>query len=389
MFALSFSRAALALSALACVSDVLAAPAWYSHHHSPSALPVSSTPVFSPTPSASASATSSAVASSSLLSLPTSGIPSSSGVSGSLGSASPSGTASATSTPVPTSGPSTGPHFVVYSDQWVSGQTGPPDPSAIEGFNVLALSFLLTSGAADQAQSWAELTADQRSTIKSQYAAADVKLVVSAFGSTDSPTTSGADPTGTANTIASWVKQFDLDGVDVDYEDFQAMDDGTAVQWLVTFTNALRAQLPAGQYIITHAPVAPWFSDNSQFPGGAYLEVDQQAGSAIDWYNIQFYNQGASEYTTCTGLLTSSSSAWPKTSIFEIAAAGVPLNKLVIGKPGDSSAASNGFMDQATLADCVGQALAKGWNAGVMAWEFPSASSSWIQTVRGSAFPLN
>ena len=54
--------------------------------------------------------------------------------------------------------------------------------------------------------------------MKSQYAAAGIKLVVAAFGSTDVPTTTGADPVGTANTVAAWVKRYQLDGVDVDYE---------------------------------------------------------------------------------------------------------------------------------------------------------------------------
>ena len=42
--------------------------------------------------------------------------------------------------------------------------------------------------------------------------------MVSAFGSTDIPTTTGADPVATANTMAAWVKQYQLDGIDVDYE---------------------------------------------------------------------------------------------------------------------------------------------------------------------------
>lgn len=29
------------------------------------------------------------------------------------------------------------PRFVAYQDAWVSGETGPPAPSAINGFNVL------------------------------------------------------------------------------------------------------------------------------------------------------------------------------------------------------------------------------------------------------------
>lgn len=78
-----------------------------------------------------------------------------------------------------------------------------------------------------QAQEWTTLTAAQRSTIKSQYAAAGIKLIVSAFGSTDIPTSTNADPIATANNFANWVKQYSLDGIDVDYEDFGAFDSGS------------------------------------------------------------------------------------------------------------------------------------------------------------------
>ncbi|KAH9940902.1 glycoside hydrolase [Epithele typhae] len=257
--------------------------------------------------------------------------------------------------------------FVVYSDKFVSGLTGPPPVSEIQGFNVFALSFLLISGPADKAVEWsAQLTAAQRSSIKAEYEAAGVSLIVSVFGSTDAPTSIGADPTSTANTMAAWVKEFGLDGLDVDYEDFNAMDagDGKAEAWLATFTRQLRTQLPQGQFILSHAPVAPWFSVNSLFSAGAYLTVDKTVGSLIDWYNVQFYNQGSTEYTTCTSLLNTSGGSWPKSSVFEIAAAGVPLDKLVIGKPGLSSGdASSGFIDPSTLAGCLAQAKAKGWGA--------------------------
>jgi hypothetical protein len=81
-----------------------------------------------------------------------------------------------------------------------------------------ALAFLLTEGAFDKAAEWTQLTAAQRSAVKAQYAAAGIKLIVSAFGSTDAPTSSGNDPVATANTMAAWVIQFSLDGIDVDYE---------------------------------------------------------------------------------------------------------------------------------------------------------------------------
>ncbi|KZP12797.1 glycoside hydrolase family 18 protein [Athelia psychrophila] len=261
------------------------------------------------------------------------------------------------------------PHFVVYSDQYISGLTGPPPVAEVKGWNVFTMSFLLTEGAYDKAEEWTQLTAAQRSTIKAQYKAAGISLIVSLFGSTDVPTSSGADPVKTAQTMAAWVKEYSLDGVDVDYEDFNAMDaqNGSAENWLISFTNALRAELPVGQYILTHAPVAPWFSP-THYASGAYLKVNQEVGSQIDWYNIQFYNQGTTEYTTCASLLTTSSSTWPNTALFQIAASGVPENKLVIGKPGNSADADNGYIAPATLATCVAQAKAKGWSGGVMSW---------------------
>ncbi|TFK83689.1 glycoside hydrolase family 18 protein [Polyporus arcularius HHB13444] len=283
------------------------------------------------------------------------------------------------------------PRWVIYSDKWVSGATGPPAVSEIAGFNVFALSFLLIGGAADKALEWTQLSASDRSTIKSEYSAAGISLIVSAFGATDAPTTGGANAASTANTMAAWVKQYDLDGLDVDYEDFTAMDksDGSAEAWLATFTQQIRTQLPQGQFILTHAPVAPWFSVSNIFAGGAYLKVDQTVGGLIDWYNVQFYNQGTTEYTTCDSLLNTSGGDWPGSSVFEIAAAGINLNKIVIGKPAQAAGdANNGYIAPATLATCVSNAKAKGWNAGVMVWEFPDAAASWISTVRSVAYPV-
>ena len=96
--------------------------------------------------------------------------------------------------------------------------------------------------------------------------------------------------------------------------------------------------------------------------------------------------EGATEYTTCEGLLTQSSSTWPKTSVFEIVASGVSANKLVIGKPGGASDATNGFIDPATLGTCVNQAAAAGWKGGVMAFQFPNADAAWIKAAKGTAF---
>lgn len=165
----------------------------------------------------------------------------------------------------------------------------------------------MTTGPADQALEWQTLSACERSTIKSQYAAAGIKLLVSVFGATDAPTTAGCDPTTLANTMAAWVQKYDLDGIDVDYEDFDAFDSssGSAVPWLETFTKQLRVHLPQGNYILTHArvlflifskslrsnhltlAVAPWFQSNA-WSGGGYLAIDQAVGNLIDWVRCGF-----------------------------------------------------------------------------------------------------
>lgn len=123
--------------------------------------------------------------------------------------------------------------------------------------------------------------------------------MVSAFGSTDSPVTAGVDPADCARRLAAWVKQYNLDGVDIDWEDMQAMNTNKGESWLITFQAELRAQLPAGQYLISHAPVAPWFTSGPDYESGAYVKVHQEVGDGIDFYNIQFYNQGQGVYEDC------------------------------------------------------------------------------------------
>jgi len=80
------------------------------------------------------------------------------------------------------------------------------------------LAFLTSRGALDNAGSWASLSDGDRAAVKAQYAAAGISLIVSAFGSTETPTSSGLDPVGAANDMGNWVKQYGLDGIDIDYE---------------------------------------------------------------------------------------------------------------------------------------------------------------------------
>jgi len=121
-----------------------------------------------------------------------------------------------------------------------------------------------------------------------------------------------------------------------------------------------------------------YFRFGPNYKGGGYLQVHQMVGSLIDWYNVQFYNrqsptvplfwyltcqaEGPNEYTTCKNLLTTSSNNAPQSALFQIAANGVPLSKLVIGKPAIPSDADSGVMSTSLLADCLRQAKQRGWS---------------------------
>ena len=138
--------------------------------------------------------------------------------------------------------------------------------------------------------------------------------MVSAFGSTQNPTTSGYDPTTCALKLADFVKNNHLDGVDIDWQDTTAFQNGKGEQWLITFTTVLRANLPNA--IITHAPQAPYFGGTTlQYPKNGYLAVNAAVGSMIQFYNVQFYNQGSTSYNTSASLFNVSAGWASGTSV--------------------------------------------------------------------------
>ena len=69
-------------------------------------------------------------------------------------------------------------------------------------------------------------------------------------------------------------------------------------------------------------------------------------------------------YTDCDSLLTKSTWRHPETSLMESAAAGVDLNRIVVGKPGIAADANDGFMNPFQLAKCVKQGEDDGWTGG-------------------------
>ena len=116
-----------------------------------------------------------------------------------------------------------------------------PGYSAPTDYNVVNLAFWTRDGPADVALVWSDLytyvssdnpwnctsTSSCQSAWKKAYNDAGTKILVSAFGATDFPTSAGADAAATCGDIASFVLDNNLDGVDLDWEDNAAMDAGT------------------------------------------------------------------------------------------------------------------------------------------------------------------
>lgn len=138
-------------------------------------------------------------------------------------------------------------------------------------------------------------------------------------------------------------------------------------------SQTLRKELPSPQYLLTAAPIAPWFS-TKRYGTASWTNIHRQI--PLDWYNVQYYNQGADKYNTLSTLLWDSGDFFPQSSIFElIVHSKIPANSLVIGKPALRKDANDGYMNESLLAQCMADALKQGWSAGLMFWQYRSETS--------------
>lgn len=94
----------------------------------------------------------------------------------------------------------------------------------------------------------------------------------------------------------------------------------------------------------------------------------------IQFYNVQFYNQGTTSYNNAAGLFNNSGGWAPGTSVNEIIARGVASNKIVVGKPATVADASSGsYMTASSISSAIlANYQFNGWQTGVMFWQYSS-----------------
>lgn len=149
--------------------------------------------------------------------------------------------------------------YVDRMNQWwppeaIATGIGVPGYAKPSIYNFIALAFWsYSSGALDIVNIWSDpmryfggasrfgnSNDEVQKNLKKLYNDGGVKILISAFGATEFPTSGGVDPTDCANKLGNFVKNNNLDGVDIDWEDNAAMEAGRGEAWLITFTRRLR-----------------------------------------------------------------------------------------------------------------------------------------------------
>ncbi len=171
---------------------------------------------------------------------------------------------------------------------------------------------------------------------------------------------------GLVEQIVSSLGSIGADGVDIDFEDSDALTgkagyDG--ITFLSELTSGLSQALPPGS-IITHAPQTPYWDKSSSYKA-AYYTVHSQVGNFIAWYNNQFYNNPRYD-----------KDAAAKVASYLMVAEEIGPTKLLMGvsiDPNDEGAVSLDDMAQNVITPLRAQfppAPQSMQFGGVMTWEF-------------------
>lgn len=169
--------------------------------------------------------------------------------------------------------------------------------------------------------------------------------------------------------LRSLLADHHFDGVDLDIEETFSLAD---TEHLIS---ALHDDFGAG-FTVTLSPVASDLWGGSSFSGGfSYADLDAAEGSAVSWYNAQFYNGWGSLSSTA--------------DYDRVVDNGIPASKVVAGALTNGANGGSGYVPVGTLTGTV-SALAGSYPdfGGVAGWEYfnaigtGDAPATWYSAVR-------
>lgn len=269
--------------------------------------------------------------------------------------------------------------YIAYADLGSTAALQTAVTTALaSGYNLLVLAFWLdpTTGADNYsaAKLWQQLSPTEQRALIAAAHAKGARIIVSLGGSTfhnyDHVAAADYGRAGAEFAVAN-----NLDGVDFDMEGLDLAVTTNILTWLTTATAAARAVLGPTR-LITHAPQAPYFSPVERPFFGVYLKfATQTPRPSVDYYLIQYYNQGDT-YMTYKTQMIDDSSYHPGTAVAELIAAGLDRRTIVVGRltqPRDSPDHPETWIDPSTLGKWIQMAAKEiNWQTGFSTWQWHS-----------------
>lgn len=230
---------------------------------------------------------------------------------------------------------------------------------------------------------WTEFSASQRDSIINSMNSKNMKLLLSFGGAStfkdvgaqsifSSPTYS--DPSILAQELTNHCVNYRYHGIDLDIEHFPTTTtyndtDKLAIYFgqLSQYIKQKSSSILGYPVIVSHAPQSPYFngpSDSSlSLYGYIYSRIEKMYGMYIDFYNIQYYNQG-SNYTDYYSIFTNDNTF--KASVLQLIYGGdinsnyqyMDSSKIVVGKGSNLDESAGGgyiplYISPVTNSNCM------------------------------------
>lgn len=189
-----------------------------------------------------------------------------------------------------------------------------------------------------------------------------------------------------AGQLAAFVTEYNLDGIDIDYEDTDALMNGTpydGVSFASDLTNDLRQAIGTDK-IISHAPQPPYlWQGETNIP---YAQILANTGDSIDRLYMQYYNNPWYQ-TPVSQIIDNYKAIVAGWSGFS----GIDASRLLVGKPVGEGDAGSGWISATDIGEDIITPLlaAQSDFGGVMGWQYSSdgPGGPWSTTLPAYLWP--